>query len=263
MKSNLGWYIFAAFLLLVLTLGAVVFALFPNGGRVEIVLGLTVIAGVSALVLVLFIMAAGFTAMKMNDPQQALGLPEGSIRAMIALMLIIIWIIMSVFLLNVVSGAKADSDTARLAQQLVTTIGTLVVAVAAFYFGSRSVESATQALAAGAGQKLQPVIEHVDPKQYELGKDCPFMIIGRNFRRPTVKLVRAAPPGEAYEIGTKGSPLSNDTTISCTMTLGAAADPKAEELVGEWALLVVNEDGEKHQLEKAFEITKPKPPATA
>jgi hypothetical protein len=258
MKSNLGWYISTAFLLVVLIFGAVVFALFSNGGNVEIVLGLTVIAGASALVLVLFILAAGFTAMKMNDPQQALGLPDGSIRAMIALMLIIIWIIMSVFLLDVVNGAKAGSDTARLAQQLVTTIGTLVVAVAAFYFGSRSVESATQALAAGAGQKPQPVIEHIDPKQYELGKDCTLTITGRNFRRPTVKLVRATPPGqEAREIVTKGSPLSNDTTISCTMTLGAAADPKAADLVGEWALLVMNEDGEKHQLEKAFEITKP------
>lgn len=177
---------------------------------------------------------------------------------MIALMLVIIWLIMSTFLLNVVNGAPADSDTARLTQQLMTTIGTLVVAVAAFYFGSRSVQSATKALAAEAGQKLQPVIKHVDPKQDELGKDCTFTIIGRNFSRPTVKLVRAPLPGqETREIGTKGSPLSNDTTISCTMTLGAAADPKSEELVGEWALLVVNEDGEKHQLEKAFEITKP------
>ncbi len=80
MKSNLGWYILAAFLLVVLIFGAVVLALF-NGGNVEIVLGLTVVAGASVLVLVLFIMPAGFTAMKMNDPQQALGLPKGSIRA--------------------------------------------------------------------------------------------------------------------------------------------------------------------------------------
>jgi IPT/TIG domain len=251
MKSNLGWYIFAAFLLLALSVSAVIFALFTASSRVEIVLGLTVIAGVSTLVLVLFIMAAGFTAMKMNDPQQALGLPEGSIRAMIALMLIIIWIIMSVFLLNVVNTAAANSDTARVAQQLMTTIGTLVVAVAAFYFGSRSVESATQALAAAIGQKPYPVIEHVDPKQAQLGKDCTLTITGRNFRRPSVRLVQTTPP---REIGTKGNPLSNDTTISCTMTLGAEAD---QTLVGEWALLVVNEDGEKHQLERAFEITKP------
>jgi hypothetical protein len=52
----------------------VVIALF-SGGNVEIVLGLTVVAGATLLVLVLFIMAAGFTAMKMNDPQQALGFP--------------------------------------------------------------------------------------------------------------------------------------------------------------------------------------------
>jgi hypothetical protein len=128
-------------------------------------------------------------------------------------------------------------------------IGTLVVAVAAFYFGSRSVESAVSALA--AGQRLPPVIEHVDPSKGDLGTDRPLTITGRNFRSPTVKLVSAA---NNKEIVSKGNPLSNDTTINCTMTLGSVTDT---DMIGDWALLVVNDDGQKHQLEKAFEITKP------
>jgi hypothetical protein len=62
--------------------------------------------------IVLFIVAVGFTALKMNDPQQALGLPEGSVRAMIALLLIAIWIIISVFLFSVVKDVGSDRVTA-------------------------------------------------------------------------------------------------------------------------------------------------------
>jgi hypothetical protein len=73
---------------------------------------------------------------------------------------------MVVFLITVVGNSTADTVATRLAQQVETTIGTLVVAVAAFYFGSRSVESAVSALA--AGQRLPPVIEHVDPSKGNL-----------------------------------------------------------------------------------------------
>ena len=168
---------------------------------------------------------------------------------MIALMLIVIWVIMVVFLITVVGNSTADTVATRLAQQVETTIGTLVVAVAAFYFGSWSVESAVSALA--AGQRLPPVIEHVDPSKGDLGTDSPLTITGRNFRSPTVKLVSAA---NNKEIVSKGNPLSNDTTVNCTMTLGSVTDT---DMIGDWALLVVNDDGQKHQLEKAFEITRP------
>src|SRR5205807_3929303 len=52
----------------------------------------------------LFTVAAGFSAMKLTDPKQALGLPEGSIRAMIALVLIMIFIIFGIYLFRNVSG---------------------------------------------------------------------------------------------------------------------------------------------------------------
>jgi hypothetical protein len=257
-RSGIVGYIVAAFILLAMTLSALIYSIALQPQQTEIILGLTVIAGVSVLTLVLFIMAAGFAALKMSDQGQALGLPQGSIRAFIALMLIVMWVIISIFLFTVVSKAMANSPILQLAQQVETTIGTLVVSVASFYFGSRSVASAVQALT--AGQQPPPMIEKVEYTESELGKDSKFTITGRNFRNAKAKLVRVDSKNQTHELGVKGSPLSNDTTIICTISLPSTTDPNVVDLVGDWALLVVNEDGQKHQLEKAFTLVRPSSP---
>jgi amino acid transporter len=252
MKWNVVGYIVAAFLLLLLTLGALVIAITQNA-RQEITLGLTVIAGVSILVLVLFIMAAGFTALGMNDPKEALGLPVGSVRAMIALLLIVIWIIVSIFLFTVLPSPSTTSGSTpqtndpkvQLAQQVETAIGTLVVAVAAFYFGSRSVASA-QADLAPSKPTSQPAIWKIDPPEGTQGTTVPLMTIqGKNFRLPkSVRLVQGTTTMEATEI------VSNDTQIQCTITIPATQN------VGQWDLIVVNEDGGQDQLTGAFTVIK-------
>jgi hypothetical protein len=122
---------------------------------------------------------------------QALGLPEGSIRAVLALSLVLVFAILSVFLFNqlqsppqlVSQGLTAEqvallppgqvlrispdpssspqtftvdvtpSSTAanQVAQQLVTVLATLVTAVAAFYFGASTVKEAHAAAAQAGG----------------------------------------------------------------------------------------------------------------
>jgi hypothetical protein len=112
----------------------------------------------------------------------ALGLPEGSVRAVLALALLLVFAIMSVFLFIqlqhpsgrlstgltaeqvglfapgqvlfidpeagtspqtfTVSVATANPAASQVAQQLVTVLATLVTAVAAFYFGASSVKEA-------------------------------------------------------------------------------------------------------------------------
>ena len=259
MRSGIVGYIVAAFILLALTLAALVYSISQPLRQPEIILGLTVIVGVSVLTLVLFIMAAGFAALNMSDQSQALGLPQGSIRAFIALMLIVMWIIVSIFLFTVVgTGTAANSSILQLAQQVETTIGTLVVSVASFYFGSRSVASAVRDLA--AGQQPPPVIDNVEYTESELGKDSKFTITGRNFRHPTAKLVRVDSKNQTHELAVKGSPLWNDTTIVCTISLPSATDPSVADLTGDWALLVVNEDGQKYQRGKAFSLIRPESP---
>lgn len=141
-----------------------------------------------------------FRALHLSVRKHPLGLPDGSIQAFIALFLILLFFVMSVFLYLNVSAtsrdrtltglsaeelqqvrteqqdqivavvprqvAPADSDDGgletvydvviagpiarstvadELARQLVTTMGTLIVAIAAFYFGAKSVQEAKSA----------------------------------------------------------------------------------------------------------------------
>src|SRR5260370_16351490 len=84
-------------------------------------------------------MAVAYKSLELSDAREALGLPPGSVRAMIALLLIIIWAIVSIFVLRfivVVGPGAANSDASKLAQQLFTTMSTLVFAISAFYFAT-------------------------------------------------------------------------------------------------------------------------------
>src|ERR1043166_2751114 len=64
----------------------------------SIMVTLVVINGVIGLLAVLMMTALAFSSVKLADSTQALGLPEGSVRAVIALSLIVIFIIIVVFL---------------------------------------------------------------------------------------------------------------------------------------------------------------------
>lgn len=141
-----------------------------------------------------------FHAVGLDNRNFALGMPRGSVRAFMALVLIMLFFLMSVFLYLDVAGTSreivqvnvsasdlagyqaagtvlsvtpeldsegvlSDPTTYRvrilfqdegtgsqvaqdLARQLITVLGTLIVAIAAFYFGSNSVQAARDATAA-------------------------------------------------------------------------------------------------------------------
>jgi len=147
----------------------------------EIVLPIMLLAGIVGLVGVLAIAVAVFAALGLSNPGQAFGLPEGTIRAVIALGLILIFALMGVFLYGqlrlpetgtmlgltqeqvdaipasaIISIAPSEADSNRFdvqrqiqsqasedfAKQILTTVSTLVVAVAGFYFGTRAVATA-------------------------------------------------------------------------------------------------------------------------
>lgn len=157
----------------------------------EIVLPLLVIVGVIALLASLAIAAAAFGLFEMSDKSQALGLPSGSVQAVIALSLILIFAVVALYARSqtgtetkeskglitrefkdipaeeVVSynrrtsknGAVTydvvrrveDPEAKNINTQLLTTVSTLVVAVAGFYFGSRSVQEGSQAALDASG----------------------------------------------------------------------------------------------------------------
>jgi hypothetical protein len=128
--------LFAGFLLIVVMLGFPFFFIIRSADF-GIILPLLVVYGVVALLASLTVVAVVLAALNLSDPKGALGLPDGSVRALIALSLILIFTIVSVFLLWY-PLANAQSD---LAKQILTTVSTLVVAVAGFYFGSRAAEA--------------------------------------------------------------------------------------------------------------------------
>ena len=154
--------------------------------QTELLMGLLIVTSIVALMTLLYITAAGFSFMGLTDSTKALGLPEGSIRAMIALILIMVFIIFGIYTFkssasveltlyenldsaglkainlstykngsirvqesgkdknnfDVIYSTKPSEESSRLAQQLLTTVGTLVVSIASFYFGSATVNSA-------------------------------------------------------------------------------------------------------------------------
>jgi hypothetical protein len=240
--------------------------------------------------------------MNLTDPKQALGLPEGSIRAMIALVLIMVFIIFGILLFRKVAlperiylasvkqvsdvkipesiknpvvvvfetipdkdkkdkkdkiinennysvylAAESSEEGKRLAQQLITTVGTLVVAIASFYFGATMVSGAAkkereeilagQAVAAASN----PVIKDITPKEGEKDQEIPMEIVGTDFKAPRVQLLR----GSEAMVGT--GILSNSTKIQCKVKIDKESD-------GKWDVIVENEDGKQARLAEVFVI---------
>jgi hypothetical protein len=254
----------------------------------EIQLGFLVVIAIIALITLLFIVAAGFSQLKLTDPNQALGLPEGSIRAMIALMLILVFIIFGIFVFRLTANGneagpiqmtltelnaatnvssiapvtekdekgndkiiegkydvwrRSDltADAVRLATQLLTTVGTLVVAVAGFYFGRSSVSSA---VAAVRGTTTQPTIAAVTPVEGKQNEEISLTITGRNFQIPrSVRLTRAAEEIVATDV------MVNAGKITAKVKLDKPPEG------ANWDVVVQNEDGSEVRLEKAFKIT--------
>lgn len=153
--------------------------------RPEVLLPLIVIAGVVALLATLAVSAALYGLFDIADKGQALGLPAGSVQAVIALSLILIFAVVALYASSssgteelpssgltqaefdaippgqVVSTTRVDKegtvtyDVVRSIEdpgmkdintQLLTTVSTLVVAVSGFYFGSKSVQEGNQAV---------------------------------------------------------------------------------------------------------------------
>lgn len=210
--------LFVTMLLLIIAAGGVMIYWFntKTGADPEVMMGIMIVVAIATLMTVLFILAAGFSSMRLTDPKQALGLPEGSIRSMIALVLIMVFIIFGIFLFRKVSltnmnylGLVADTtdvripedqpvlfiarygkndkgestrtgydvyvaeqisdEGKRLAQQLITTVGTLVVAIASFYFGSTMPSSAAKK-EREEGSAAQ-MIEDIGPREGAQGKE--------------------------------------------------------------------------------------------
>ena len=156
--------------------------------RPEIQLPLLLISGLITLVIALAILVAAFYLFDLTDKTKPFGVPEGTLQVVIALTLILIFAIASLYLrgsLNpevvTIDGLTStqvedipgdeilariaredglfkvqrlvpvDQDAKDFSNQLLTILGTLVGAVAGFYFGAKSVEAGVTAGGANVG----------------------------------------------------------------------------------------------------------------
>lgn len=72
--------------------------------RAEIALPLLLLAGVVLFIAALALLAAVFQGLGLINKEQALGLPEGSIRAILALMLVFLFFVAAIFLVALTGG---------------------------------------------------------------------------------------------------------------------------------------------------------------
>jgi hypothetical protein len=164
-----------------------------------IALPLIVMVGVIVLLIAVSLVTFTFSVLGLASPAEALGLPDGSVRAVIALMLLVLFSIVSIYLYSSVAAPKffehvnedglkemrahfsvvipqpegstglykvAYRDTTSagddIAKQLIVLLGTLVTAVASFYFGANSVASANAA-ALGPKTEIGPKSTGISP----------------------------------------------------------------------------------------------------
>ena len=176
-SRHVGVFLFFCGLFAALALGSLPFIVAylsnQNAAYTDVVFPLLLVAGVCTLVLVIAVLVGIFQLLDLTDRRYALGLPNGSISAIIALMLILVFAMLSVLVqINMDPSIRTIRDltqsqvdqlpaseiiykecsaegrclvdrlvprsaaTVDIGKQLVTTVSTLVVAISAFYFGS-------------------------------------------------------------------------------------------------------------------------------
>jgi IPT/TIG domain len=126
---------FILIFLIIVVLGGIttVSIIFPdlNFPYTEIIIGLVIIFGVSVLILLLFILATVFNNLGLRDKNEALGLPRGTVRAIIALLLILVWVFVSLFLIiNIPTLARLVSAPASSAANTANATATAASATA-------------------------------------------------------------------------------------------------------------------------------------
>ena len=251
----------------------------------EIGLTILLIMGVGTLILVFSMLTPIFSALGLADSKRAMGLPEGSIRAFIAIMLILMFIIVSVFLYeqldfntytlegitqekldqipteNIISIDKkqegeetvfnvqikvleATQESGDFANQMFTTISTLVVSLAGFYFGAQSVSIAKGTVA----EKVKPLIRKMSVTEGKQTDTLSGVLIeGKGFKNiKSVKLVNMNGDKKG-EIPGDGVTSSSDT-ILCTFKIGT------DDEAGDYALIVTTEDGGEDRYDKIFKV---------
>lgn len=284
-KTDAMWWVVA--LLFISTLGLIIWYLnlFTDFHRPEIILSVLLVISVIALTVSLTIIAVIFKYLGLTDPKQSLGLPEGSIRAVIALSLILIFMISSLLLFEEVRTVPILKSTninqeqlndipkeqiASIVQVSVRVNGTnetrynverivgdtqasqdlakqIITTVSTLVVAVSGFYFGSKTVAAvgGAPAVSVPVIRSISPTEGNRKADIKFRICGKNLE--LAKEVKLI--RDSVEIACTGV-TSSSTKIKCSLKI-----PEAKEYPeGKWTVVVINSDTGEDRLEGAFTV---------
>ena len=212
----------------------------------DITLPLLAISGVSVLLVSLALVSISFATFGLSDKTQALGLPEGSIRAVIALSLLVIFAIVAFSLFASLSAAtKPPAEAVDFAKQLLTLVGTLVTSLSSFYFGAKTATGAKT-----EDTTKSPSLRSVNPSSLDLTKDLTdskktFTVAGDN-----LDLIKEAKivQGNGQIVASKVSSNASEATFDLTF--------EDTNSTGKWDVVVTDGMGRQAKLPDALEIVK-------
>lgn len=261
------------------------YATYATSNSTEIRLVLLIAIVVAVLLTILTIMAAVFKQLNLSNARQALGLPEGSIRALIALLFLMMFVVFAIYLFRQVVGFNWDymtgltetqintlnlSDIYRqegpdangkynvwlrikdvspageqFAQQIFTALLTLVTAVSSFYFASRVVEE-HQAPKQSETLVSSVSVTGITPNSGDASKGK--IAITNLAGTGFVKnaRVKLQQTGQS-DIDATDVEVLNESRILCTFDL-------TEKHSGKWDVVVVNDNNKEARLVDGFDI---------
>lgn len=285
-----GAVLLLAVLALVIGLYSLISGVQPTGLQqqnlpIEVRLPVLAIGGVIALLVVIAMVAGAFTLFNLANPNEALGLPEGSVRAIIALSLIVLFAILTIYLYSSVSKPQLQQTPQFTALQrenflkniqserVIATIsnGTdaagvehftmyyhdgstagedfakqLLVMIGTLMTSVTSFYFATKSLGgSGTTNPPRPNVTSVRPPAGTRGTDLQLEISGDNLDQ--IKEVKAT-QGNKQVLATElasGTP----SLLKCKLNVPAT------ESAGVWALVVTDKAGQSAQLPNALTLT--------
>ena len=198
---------------------------------------LLILVGLGSLLLIVFIKNADVKRFKGTvqsyEDIPPLGLARGSVRSLLAFS----------FVVGLGLYIYYATKIGQFKTEVFTALSSIISAIVGFYFGSK-----TAATAQTTKETATPEIGGIEPGTGKAGTDVPITnLIGSGFQlNSTVFLVLGADKIEAEDVN-----VVLPTKITCLFRLPANAT------AGDWNVVVINPDGQKGTLPKAFKIDPP------
>lgn len=130
MKYN-TWLLIASGVFL-LVAGIAGYHAFPTGNETSLTLSAVVLVGFTLIVMLMAVLVIVFRVLGLADWKQALALPEGSVRALIAFSLVLVFVCLAAFLYNSVNNVDLSSGAkvSKISKEELDNLRTIFVVLA-------------------------------------------------------------------------------------------------------------------------------------